>query len=105
MQRGARMNKIILLGVLLVVGCSSPVRRFRAISNGYHSRSMYGEAITVLQQAENSAYNGAYCDTAYYSYPVDSVYPIAAELKKIDKRLNITVQPLGLHKAVLIVGW
>ena len=98
-------KKLIITWVLLVVGCSSPVRRFRAISNGYHSKSMYGEAITVLQQAENSAYNGAYCDTAYYSYPVDSVYPIAAELKKIDKRLNITVQPLGLHKAVLIVGW
>lgn len=99
------MNKIILLATLLVVGCSSPVRRFRLISNGYQSRLMHGEAITVLQQAENSAYNGNYYHTAYYSYSVDSVYPIAETIKRIDRKFNITVQPVGLHRAVLIVGW
>jgi acyl transferase domain-containing protein len=100
-QRGARMNKIILLGVLLL-SCCSPVKFLVKLSDTVSSSSAAGVAKYICQEAEIAAINGE--REVVKRVDQEEIQRVIDELRRIDRRFKTEIRQDSIYTE-LIVRW
>jgi hypothetical protein len=98
------MNKLILCVCLFVVGCGSPVRRLRCISENQIEKNISYTVKNILQKAENAALVNDRYVMARFIASESEVNQIAKEIKKVDYRFKVVVKSEVEHTD-LIVYW
>jgi hypothetical protein len=98
------MKKLILLGVLLVAGCSSPVLKLRAIGENQEDRQVSYATSDILDRANNAAFLGENETSMQIRGTACEVIPIAKSLKKTDRRFEVKIEP-DSNFTNLIVRW
>lgn len=99
----AAMIRIVLMG-LLAVGCCSPVRYLRSITELRQCNDASYDAKMLLRECENATILKQSSVSRAYSRPLPEVALIAKELRKIDKQFKIEILPDSNH-IVLVVSW
>lgn len=98
------MKKLMILGVLLVTSCSSPVLKLRAIGENQEDRQVAYVTSNLLDRANNAAFLGETETSMQIKGTACEVIPIAKSLKKTDRRFEVKIEP-DSNFTNLIVRW
>jgi hypothetical protein len=86
------MNKIILLGVLLLAaGCSGPAKSLRVISEAQQAKKITFKAKGLITEALYASYIGDTLIQRNYVAPVSEIQQIADEIRDIDRKFKTRV--------------
>lgn len=98
------MNKIILLGVLLLSNCCSrsPVKFLVNLSDTVSSSSAAGAAKYICQEAEIAAINGE--REIIKRVDQEEIQRVIDELRRIDRRFKTEIRQDSIYTE-LIVRW
>lgn len=97
------MIRVILIG-LLVVGCCSPVRHLRSITELRRCKDTSFTAKWILRQAENAAIIKENCISQRFVADSADVAAIAHEIRRIDRKFQTEVVQDSVYSE-LIVRW
>lgn len=99
------MNKIILLGVLLLSNCCSrsPVKFLVNLSDTVSSSSAAGAAKYICQEAEIAAINGE--REVVKRVDQEEIQRVIDELRRIDRRFKTEIRQQDSIYTELIVRW
>lgn len=92
------MNKLLLLGLLLAVGCSKPATNLRDISDNAHNRDVSYTAEDLYSRAKNDAFLGK--DSSVCQVKKALLPDVQRELKRMDRNFDVTI-----NENFLIIKW